>query len=73
MRDYCPPGQHRTLVMIDTGKEPVDRNSYPYICLNCGKAFCAVEVDVGDRDIEEVLKIAAENTRNNIKTLRTAK
>lgn len=67
----CPPGQHRTLVLISTGSPAVPNLTVnPYICLNCGKAFAGVEVDVNDKDIEKVLKLAAENTRKNLKKLR---
>ena len=66
----CPPGQHRTLVLIDTGT-PLKNHTYrPYICLSCGASFVGLQVRTGDSEIDEVLKLAAEDTINNLRTLR---
>lgn len=69
MTPRCEPGKHRTLVQINTGVKPSGK-AVPYICLSCGSAFAGVQFDVNDKDIDAVLQLAAEQTRDNLKTLR---
>lgn len=69
----CPPGKHRTLVLIDTGYAVEDIEANPYICLNCGDSFAGVRVHMDDPQIEEVLRRAAANTKDNLKKLRLPK
>jgi hypothetical protein len=42
------------------------------ICLSCGLAFAAVRINIKDKGIEDVLKKAAKNTRDNLRTLRSS-
>lgn len=70
MNPNCDLGKHRTLVQIDTGKPLKNPNIQSMICLQCGKSFAAVGINPNDKDIEEVLKLAAEQTRNNLQSLR---
>ncbi len=70
MTKSCNPGEHRTLVMISTGNKPENIHSPPYICLNCGQGFAVVPIHTKDKDIDKVLKLAAKQTKDNLKTLR---
>lgn len=73
MANACPPGQHRTLVMVATGTPVEDIKANPFTCLNCGQAFACVEIELNDPQIEKALKIATEQVKNNLKTLRIKK
>jgi hypothetical protein len=68
----CAPGKHRTLVLVETGTPLENPNNQSMICLSCGLAFAAVRINIKDKGIEDVLKKAAKNTRDNLRTLRSS-
>jgi len=69
----CPPNKHRTLVLVETGYPVQNEEVQSMICMNCGLAFACIEVHPNDPEIEEVLRRAAQQTVDNLKTLRLPK